>query len=266
MRHIFQGWFKFGTILALFRVTGFIEGFKMATPGAKHSNLIMMSRQFAIEKEIELLSEALAKKEVSGFQAATPRFEEHIQDGMSYVKLAGVVRDLSHGPLKHTGQKLDLATTVGYFAVMTPQGIRYTRNGHYHLSTTGEVVNSDGYPLLNEGGAPIVLQDSESVVISPSGLISTPNGTLGRVKVVEFDNEQDMNDDDLKGYFATTEAERIPEHYHVYQGAVEGSNVDTVKSLMRFSILSHRWQDSHQVQKKHDELELEAPSKLAPVH
>ncbi len=55
----------------------------MATPGAKHSNLIMMSRQFAIEKEIELLSESIAKKDVSGFQSAAPRFEEHVQDGMS---------------------------------------------------------------------------------------------------------------------------------------------------------------------------------------
>ncbi len=238
----------------------------MVVLGANHSSLIMMSRQFAIEKEVELLSESLAKKEISGFQASTPRFEEHIQDGVSYVKLAGMMRDLNHGPLKHTGQKLDIATTVGYFAVMTPKGVRYTRNGHYHLSPTGEVTNSDGYPLLNEGGAPIVLEDSESVVVSQRGLVSTPDGVLGRIKVVSFKNEQEMNDDDLKGYFTTAEPETIPETYQVYQGAVEGSNVDTIKSLTRFSMLSHRWQDSHQVQKKHDELELEAPSKLAPVH
>lgn len=237
----------------------------MATPGAKHSNLIMMSRQFAIEKEIEHLSAALAHKEVSGYQASTPRFEEHVQGGMSYVKLAGVMRDLNHGPLKHTGQPLDIATTVGYFAVMTPLGIRYTRNGHFHLSNTGEVVNTDGYSLLNEGGTPIVLQDSESVVIGSDGTVSTPNGVLGRIKVVEFANEQTMNDDDIGGYYTTTETEAIPSDYQVHQGSVEGSNVDTVKSLMRFSILSHRWQDSHQVQKKHDELEMEAPSKLAPV-
>ncbi len=181
------------------------------------------------------------------------------------MKFVGVVRDLNHGPITHTGQKLDVATTVGYFAVMTPQGVRYTRNGHFHLSTTGEVINTDGYPLLNEGGAPIVLQDSESVVIGPDGTVSTTNGIMGRIKVVEFANEQQMNDDDLKGYYSSTDPEIIPEHYQVYQGSLEGSNVNTVKSLMRFSILSHRWQDSHQVQKKQDELELEAPSKLAPA-
>ena len=237
----------------------------MATPGAKHSNLIMMSRQFAIEKEIDLLSESLAKKDISGFQSTVPRFEEHVQDGMSYVKFAGVVRNINHGPLKHTGQNLDIATTVGYFCVMTPLGVRYTRNGHFHLSTTGEVINSDGYSLLNEGGAPIVLQDSESVVIGPDGTVSNATGILGRIKVVEFANEQAMNDDQLNGYYTTTDPEITPHKYQVYQGSLEGSNVDTVKALMRFTILSHRWQDSHQIQKKDNELELEAPGKLAPA-
>ncbi len=237
----------------------------MTTSSTKHANLIMMSRQFAIEKEIEYLSESISKKDVSGFQSTAPRFEEHVQGGVSYMKFTGVVRDLNHGPLTHTGQKLDVATTVGYFAVMTPQGVRYTRSGHFHLSTTGEVINTDGYPLLNEGGAPIVLEDAGSVVISPNGTVSTPSGIVGRIKVVEFANEQQMNDDDLKGYYSSTDPESIPPQYQVYQGSLEGSNVDTVKSLVRFSILSHRWQDSHHVQKKQDELELEAPSKLAPA-
>jgi flagellar basal-body rod protein FlgF len=237
----------------------------MATTGAKHSNLILLSRQYAIEKEIDLLSESIAKKDVSGFQSTVPRFEEYIQGGMSYVKMAGVVRDLNHGPFIHTGQKLDISTTAGYFAVMTPQGVRYTRNGHFHLSATGEVVNTDRYLLLNEGGSTIVLEDKESVVISPNGTVSTPKGIVGRIKVVEFANEQQMNDDDLKGYYSSSEPEVIPENYQVYQGSLEGANVDPVKSMMRFSILSHRWQDSHQAQKKHDDLELEAPSKLAPV-
>lgn len=237
----------------------------MTMPGTKNSSLVMMSRQFAIEKETEFLSEAIAKKEVPGFQSTKPRFEEHIQGGVSYLRFMGVVRDLNRGPVTHTGQPLDFATTAGYFAVMTPKGIRYTPNGHFHLSTTGEVINTDGYPLLNEGGTPIVLEDKDSVVVSPNGTISTPSGNIGRIKVAGFANEQNMNDDDLKGYYSSTDPEIIPEHYQVYQGSLEGSNVDAVKSLMRFSLLSHRWQDSHQIQKKHDDLELEAPSKLAPV-
>lgn len=233
---------------------------------AKHTGLVMMSRQKAIEEEIARLAEAIAKKHVPGFQSSTPRFEEHIQGGVSFVKFAGVLRDLDHGPIKETNQKLDFALTQGYFAVITPQGIRYTRNGRCHLSSNGEIINTDGYALLNEGNAPIVLESSEDVMVSQDGTISTLNGIIGRIKVVEFNNEQDMNDDSLSGYYMTEETEVIPESYQVLQGFVEGSNVDTIKTLTRFSILSHRWQDTHQVQKRHDEMSLEAPAKLAPVN
>lgn len=233
---------------------------------SKHSNLVMISSQMAIEKEINLLSEALAKKSVVGFQSSTPRFEEHVQDGVSYLKFVGVLKDLERGALTQTGQKLDVATTKGYFAVTTPKGIRYTRNGHFHLSPTREIINTDGHTLLNEGNAPIVLEDSENVLIGQDGTISTENGVVGRIKVVEFENEQKLNDDDLKGYFKSEDPEIIPKDYQVHQGYLEGSNVDAIKTLSRFSILSNRWKASHQIQKRHDDFELEAPSKLAPVN
>lgn len=233
---------------------------------SKHSNLVMVSSQIAMEKEINLLSEALAKKGVVGFQSSTPKFEEHVRDGVSYVKFTGVLRDMDRGALTHTGQKLDVATTKGYFAVTTPQGIRYTRNGHFHLSPTREIINTDGYALLNEGNAPIVLEDGENVTISQDGTISTENGVIGRLKVVGFANEQNLNDDDLKGYFKSDEPEVVPENYEIHQGYLEGSNVDSIKTLSRFSILANRWKASHQIQKRHDDFELEAPSKLAPVN
>lgn len=231
-----------------------------------NANLIMMSKQFAIEKEIDFLSEALAYKGVSGYQASKPHFEEHLQsNGTNYLKYSGKIRDISHGPVEKTGLKLDVATNKGYFAVMTPSGVRYTRNGHYHLSPTREVINADGYPLLNEGNAPIVLKDAEDVSIGYDGTISTSEGVVGRLKVVEFNDEQAMSDEEQVGYFKTSEQGKQPDEYRVMQGYAEGSNVDTILTLSRFSMLSHRWQDSHQVQKKHDEMELEAPSKLAPV-
>lgn len=237
----------------------------METKATKHANLVMLSRQHAVESEIESLSEALSNGSVSGYQSLRPRFEEHIQDDMSFVKVVGKVRNLNHGPMDETGQRLDFATTKGYFAVMTPKGVRYTRNGKFRLNQEREVVNSEGYPLLTNGNTPIVLSDPEKTVVSQDGVISTPDGTLGRIKVVEFENEQKMDDSDLRGYFTASGAEIVPSDFQVYQGFLEGSNVDRVSALMRFSILSHRWQDTHHFQKKHDEAELEAPSKLAPV-
>ncbi len=238
----------------------------MEPKAIKHANLVMLSRQHAVESEIEFLSEALSNSSVSGYQSSRPRFEEHIQDDMAFVKIAGKIRNLNHGPMDETGQKLDFATTKGYFAVMTPRGVRYTRNGHFRLSLDGEVVTTDGHALLKEGNTPLVLTDDESLSVSQDGFISSQGNMLGRLKVVEFADEQNMDDSDLRGYFKTSEAEIIPNNFQVYQGFLEGSNIDKVSALMRFSILSHRWQDTHHFQKRHDEAELEAPSKLAPIN
>lgn len=252
-------------ILALHLASKVCLGTKMVT-ASKHSNLVTISSQMAMEKEISFLSEAMAKKGVAGFMSSTPKFEEYVQDGVSYIRFAGVLRDVERGALKQTDQKLDIATTKGYFSVMTPQGVRYTRNGHFRLSPTREVINTDGYTLLNEGNAPIVLEDSENVLIGKDGTISTANGVIGRVKIVEFKDEQKLNDDDLIGYFKSADPEVVPQDYQVHQGFLEESNVDAIKTLSRFSILSNRWKASHQIQKRNDDFELEAPSKLAPVH
>ena len=47
-------------------------------------------REGFLEKEIDLLSEALAHKGVSGYQASKPNFEEHLQsNGTNYLKYSG---------------------------------------------------------------------------------------------------------------------------------------------------------------------------------
>lgn len=231
-----------------------------------NAGLIMMSRQFAIEKEVSALSEALAKKGVPGFQSFRPHFEEHVKDGVSFVKFSKNIRDITRGPLEHTGQKLDIAINAGYFAVMTPEGERYTRNGHFHLNPNGEIINTDGHYLLDQGGAPIVVSNPEELIIGKDGTLSTNEGVIGKIKVVDFEDLQELKDEKMPGFYETQQQGKAPEKLTVHQGYLEGSNVDAVKSLIQFSILSHRWQDTHHFQKKQDDLELEAPAKLAPIN
>lgn len=231
-----------------------------------NAGLVMMSRQFAIEKQIAALSEAISKKDVSGFQASHPHFEEQMRDGVSFTTLSENIRDVTRGDLEHTGQKLDIATTAGYFSVMTPDGVRYTRNGRFRLSTNNFIVNSNGHQLLDESGAPIIITNIESLIIGVDGSVSTEDGVVGRIQIVDFENLQELNDEKMPGFYETEQDGARPENATVHQGYFEGSNVDVVKSMVEFSLLSHRWQDSHHFQKKQDDMELDAPAKLAPVN
>src|SRR5690554_2136521 len=51
------------------------------------------------------------------------------------------------GALNSTGRQLDLALQgPGFFALETPRGVRYTRDGHFGVDGEGVLVNSRGYP------------------------------------------------------------------------------------------------------------------------
>src|SRR3546814_3223696 len=91
-----------------------------------------------------------------------------------------------------TENPLDLAISGnGYFAIETPVGPRYTRNGVFQLNADRQLVTSSGQAVLGEGGAPITLPaNSAEVTITRDGTISTDQGPAGRLRVVRFETAQ----------------------------------------------------------------------------
>ena len=71
----------------------------------------------------------------------------------------------------------------GFFAVQTPDGVRYSRNGAFFKNTQGYLQDIRGYNLLDTQGNPIRIPEnvSDSQVFIPSdGVISIP-GTQTRL-------------------------------------------------------------------------------------
>ena len=61
--------------------------------------------------------------------------------------------EFEQGSFRSTGSSSDLALSgEGFFAVQTPTGERYTRNGNFILGKEGILETKDGYPLLGENG------------------------------------------------------------------------------------------------------------------
>lgn len=64
--------------------------------------------------------------------------------------------DNSAGPVNATGRPLDVALrSDGAFAVQTPTGTQYTRDGSFTLDNQQRLVTSDGFPVLDGQGRPI---------------------------------------------------------------------------------------------------------------
>ena len=88
--------------------------------------------------------------------------------------IAEIATDREQGSMKTTGNPLDVAIAGdGFFAVQTDQGVRYTRDGAFVRSSTGQLQNMKGQPILNAQGRPITIPgDASHIMIGARGEIA----------------------------------------------------------------------------------------------
>ncbi len=175
---------------------------------------------------------------------ATPKDAIHqVQDFASY-------RDITQGSLQQTGNPLDVALEgEGYFGITTAGGTAYTRNGSFSLNANGELVTKQGNMVQDEAGNAIVVpEDAKHITITRDGMVSTEQGELAQLKLVNFDNHQTMNElgDGLYSVGAGT-LEQPVENTRIVQGAVEGSNVNPILEMNRMVEVLRAYQSTYRM-------------------
>jgi flagellar basal-body rod protein FlgF len=163
-----------------------------------------------------------------------------------------------------TGNDLDVALDgKGWFAVQTPAGERYTRNGSFALGPDGTLQTRDGNPVLTEGG-PLVLQPNDhKITIGTDGTVSSDQGVRGKLRVVEF-----AAPGDLKKAGETLFEGKNPQAAvlpRVVQGQIEKSNVRAVIEISRLIEVGRTYQNVTNWMSNVDELRRSAIEKLSQV-
>ena len=146
--------------------------------------------------------------------------------------------DFQQGSFKNTDTKTDMALSgEGFFAVETPNGERYTRNGNFHIGKEGILETKDGYPVLGENGYIRVTNDGFTV--NQDGILLDEEGNeIDRFKVVRFDNERYLkkmgeslySTNDIAGPAHIAEGAERPVFL---QGYSETSNVNVVNEMVQ---------------------------------
>lgn len=218
----------------------------------------------AQQRRVEVISNNLANMSTTAYNARRAEFTDlHYQqlrpagaisasDGSIMptgtelglgVRLSAVSMDVQQGPVKSTGGDLDLVIEGrGYFEVTLPSGdSAYTRDGAFKRTGDGEIVTTDGYPLVPGFTIP---EDARSISINASGEIyayfdgQVEPELLGAIPVVLFSNEsglEPMGDNIYRETEGSGPAQvddaGVDGRGAIRQGYLEESSVDPVKEI-----------------------------------
>ncbi|MDO4905168.1 MAG: flagellar basal-body rod protein FlgF [Lautropia sp.] len=205
---------------------------------------LSMSGAKALIERQDALSHNLANSATDGFRAdlMTARAVPIRQEGTATTRVFNVETSTSFnpdsGPIRQTGNPFDLAVRDrGWFAVQAADGAEaYTRDGGMVVDETGTLRTRRGHVVMGDGG-PITIPNGAEVSVADDGTVVTQIGKqrptqAGRLKLV------DPPAADLKkgadGLMRMQDGSDAPadDTVRVVQGAVEGSNVNVVESMV----------------------------------
>jgi len=176
---------------------------------------------------------------------------------------------MTPGRLDRTGNDLDIAINgEGWFVLETEDGTElFSRVGHFNIDEERNIVGLQDYPLLGEDGDFITLKEEDhNIEISRDGTVSTENGVRGRLKLVEFENEEAMTKVD-SGLYASSElpTDIDVEETDVQQGMLELSNVNSILEMTRMIKVLRAYQSGQKLLQTDHDLELKAIQELTAV-
>ena len=198
-----------------------------------------LTRQSGLMREMSTVAQNIANISTTGFRREGVVFSEYITRmdagpslSMAYASARNV--DLSQAGVSATGGSFDFAIQGdGFFLVQTPQGERLTRAGSFTPNETGELVTNEGFPLLDEGGAPVAVPpDAGRVMLAPDGTLSVKGVPLARIGLWQPADPLSLTHQ-AGTLFSADQMVPSEGQATILQGYLEDSNVEPVTEIAR---------------------------------
>jgi flagellar basal-body rod protein FlgF len=220
---------------------------------------ILTAAQISREEDLNIASHNIANAQTKGFRAFYARRESldyELKNGevYTYPLVSGVLQRKNRGNFSKSQNPYSVAlNSEGFFAIKTPRGIRYTRNGDFKVDKNFNLVTQNGYPVLSKDQSEIKLT-SPDIKIQANGSILEKNKKAGAIGVFNVDgNLQEDGENLLKG----TSALKPATHIDIVSGWLEDSNVSPIEEnvhlieiLRHFEQAQRMIEESDQAQKR----------------
>ncbi len=219
----------------------------------------------AQDLDIHVISNNLANVSTTGFKKDRPVFEDlfyqnvrqpgaqssqqtEIPSGLMLgtgVRTVATEKIHSQGTLIQTQNPLDLAINgAGYFQILRPDNTTaYTRDGSFQLNSQGQLVTANGYLVQPTITVPA---NTLSLTIGNDGTVSalvqgnTTPSQIGTIQLAQFINPTGLQPIGENQYYQTASSGSPtagnPSQNglgNLYQGSLEGSNVNVVEELVK---------------------------------
>ncbi len=217
----------------------------------------------AMDRWQEAIAENLAAATVPGYKKQEMSFEaaavgRYPVAGAPVVMQKGVpATNFQPGEFRITNVLTDVAIDgKAFFEVQLPDGSSaFTRDGEFHLNSTGQLVTKEGYAVLGEGGpVQLDLNNHTPLSISATGEISQGQDLKGRLRLTEFAKPEALHR--LSGSYYTaadTEAGPTASTATVRQGAVEAANTSVVREMANLMVAMRTFEANQRMAQLHDD-------------
>jgi len=212
-------------------------------------------------KLIEVITNNLANAETIGFKRDFGRILESEDPELQKLLEVGTSLDMAPGDMSTTRNPLDVAINgPGFFEIQTPNGIRYTRNGSFSLTESGDLVTKDGMKVMSTSGSAINVTGA-NVAIQDGGLVTVDGHEVATLKVVSFKNNDQLQKEGMNRLVWNGTADGVQDvaEPSLTGGALEHSNVNSINEMVH---LMGAYRDFETVQRTLKTLETDMNGRL----
>lgn len=231
------------------------------------------------QKRLDVISHNMANSDSVGYKderVSSQAFEQQlaikIRDGsQAYhneaigrlclgVKVGETYTDYSQGSVRQTGGTYDVALSgSGFFTVNVTDSrgethTRYTRNGQFHITKEGLLVDADGNAVQGQGGNITIDPSARTVSISRQGVITVDGAVIDTLNIVDFEDYDYLLKYGNTMYEPVDGATTMEADAEVLQGYTEQSNVNVVKEMVDMISITRAYEANQKIIRSYDSM------------
>ncbi len=213
---------------------------------------VVTAAQRVLQQQMVVIANNIANSNTVGFRAESVEFHTLVSrsggERVNYPSVSTLHPSGEKGSLQNTGNPLDIAMTGnGWFAISTPSGTAYTRDGRMQINAFGELQTIEGHALLDASGAPLLIPTSSGPPkIHNDGRVEVNGSLVGNIGVFEVSDENMQSRFGNSSFFSNTPGipVGIGSNTKIQQGFLEGSNVNAMREMANLITVSRSFESA----------------------